>query len=348
MKNKIAILSILVVVLLLFGCTQTPTQNNNQNYSQNTGRLVVSLTDAAANLNTIEKINLTIDSVKVYSDTNGWASLNIQPRTVDLLDLNATNTTILLVDQNIQQGNYSQIEIGVQSAVIVDKNGASSEAKVPSNRFKVISNTRVDANSTTAISLDVLAGESLHVTGNGKYIFAPVVNISTTTNAKVDISANNKVTISGGNKTEAKFGMNVSGDVVAGVGITPDTDLGIDSGGNIVLPVDINGGIGNGADNNIDINIGGVGIGIGTSENVDVAIRAFAFAGKEIRIKEGTTVVWTNFDAVGHTVTSDSGTELDSPLLQLGETYSHTFNTKGTYEYYCKPHPAMRGKVIVE
>jgi len=79
-----------------------------------------------------------------------------------------------------------------------------------------------------------------------------------------------------------------------------------------------------------------------------VEIKNFAFSQEELRIKSGDTVVWTNKDSVMHTVTSDSGSEMDSELLSEEQTYSHTFNTVGIYEYYCRPHPYMKAKIIVE
>ena len=81
---------------------------------------------------------------------------------------------------------------------------------------------------------------------------------------------------------------------------------------------------------------------------VNVFISNFAYAPAELHISPGTTVVWTNNDSPSHTVTSDSGTELDSVLFGNGETFSHTFNSKGEFSYFCKPHLWMKGKVIVE
>ena len=79
-----------------------------------------------------------------------------------------------------------------------------------------------------------------------------------------------------------------------------------------------------------------------------ITIVNFAFSPATITIESGTTVTWINEDSVGHTVTSDSGSELDSPLLKKSEVYTHTFNTPGTYQYYCAPHPAMKGTIIVQ
>jgi plastocyanin len=79
----------------------------------------------------------------------------------------------------------------------------------------------------------------------------------------------------------------------------------------------------------------------------DVRIEDFAFAPANIVVDVGTTVTWTNYDSVGHTVTSDDGNELDSTLLGKNKTFSHTFDRPGTYFFHCTPHPNMRGLVTV-
>lgn len=78
-----------------------------------------------------------------------------------------------------------------------------------------------------------------------------------------------------------------------------------------------------------------------------VRIEDFAFAPANIVVDVGTTVTWTNEDGVRHTVTSDDGDELASPLFGRGETFSHTFDTPGEYAYHCDPHSNMRGLVTV-
>ncbi len=79
----------------------------------------------------------------------------------------------------------------------------------------------------------------------------------------------------------------------------------------------------------------------------EVRIQDFAFAPANIVVGAGTTVTWTNYDGIGHTVTSDNGGVLASPLLGKSKTFSHTFDTPGTYAYHCTPHPYMRGLVTV-
>jgi len=83
----------------------------------------------------------------------------------------------------------------------------------------------------------------------------------------------------------------------------------------------------------------------GSPGTYNVAISSFSFSPKEIAINSGDTVVWTNNDSAIHTVT---GSGWGSSDLKQGETYSRTFDTVGTYEYYCNLHPSMTGSVVVK
>lgn len=86
--------------------------------------------------------------------------------------------------------------------------------------------------------------------------------------------------------------------------------------------------------------------------DVDVSMRDMSFSPANIKIKKGTKVTWTNNDTVGHNVvattpSSSGGLPTSHPLFGKGETFSHTFNTVGTFPYTCTPHPFMKGTVEV-
>jgi hypothetical protein len=66
-----------------------------------------------------------------------------------------------------------------------------------------------------------------------------------------------------------------------------------------------------------------------------------------IRVKLGDTVTWTNDDLAGHTVTAVDGS-FDSTTIFRESSYSQSFDSVGEVEYFCVPHPWMRGKVVVE
>ncbi|MFA4935237.1 MAG: plastocyanin/azurin family copper-binding protein [Candidatus Methanoperedens sp.] len=78
---------------------------------------------------------------------------------------------------------------------------------------------------------------------------------------------------------------------------------------------------------------------------VEVGISDFMFFPPEVVIAKGGTVKWSNKDTYQHTVTSG---DFDSGTLNQGQTFSHTFNEAGTYDYWCKNHASMRAKVIVK
>ena len=80
----------------------------------------------------------------------------------------------------------------------------------------------------------------------------------------------------------------------------------------------------------------------------NIEIKSFAFFPLTLTIKKGGAVTWTNKDIALHTVTSDAGDELASGTLSNGESYTHTFNEIGAFNYYCKIHPSMKGKMVVE
>jgi amicyanin len=86
-----------------------------------------------------------------------------------------------------------------------------------------------------------------------------------------------------------------------------------------------------------------------TASVAKVAIDNFAFHPKELIVTAGTTVTWINTDDVPHTVTSSVSPRLfDSKTLDTDDKFSLEFKTPGTYDYFCKPHPYMTGKVIVK
>jgi plastocyanin len=83
-----------------------------------------------------------------------------------------------------------------------------------------------------------------------------------------------------------------------------------------------------------------------------ISIEGLAFNPAVDTITKGTTVTWTNKDPYIHTVTSGvPGTPdglFDSGDLSQNQTYSRTFDSTGTFKYYCKHHPSMTGEIIAQ
>lgn len=82
-------------------------------------------------------------------------------------------------------------------------------------------------------------------------------------------------------------------------------------------------------------------------KTVQNGMKNFGFMQPRLVIEPGTTVVWTNTDALAHTITADDKS-FNSGLVDPGKTYRHTFNKAGTYTYACMPHPFMHGAVVVK
>jgi plastocyanin len=76
-----------------------------------------------------------------------------------------------------------------------------------------------------------------------------------------------------------------------------------------------------------------------------VTIAAFAFEPAELRVPVGTTVIWSNNDPTAHTVTGDG---FNTGPLEQGITGTLTFETIGTFDYFCAIHPTMKGRLVVE
>jgi plastocyanin len=72
-----------------------------------------------------------------------------------------------------------------------------------------------------------------------------------------------------------------------------------------------------------------------------------AYVPNPITVSVGTTVTWLNNDNVAHTVSSQNNL-WDSGGIQPGAAYSRTFQSAGTFAYYCVYHPRMLGTVTVQ
>ncbi|MFC1464103.1 MAG: cupredoxin family copper-binding protein [Candidatus Brachytrichaceae bacterium NZ_4S206] len=80
--------------------------------------------------------------------------------------------------------------------------------------------------------------------------------------------------------------------------------------------------------------------------NTNVAIAGFAYSPRQVTVRVGDTVTWTNNDFAPHTVTAND-TSFDSGTLGQGGVYSRTFGTTGVFSYFCAIHPSMTGSVRV-
>ena len=73
---------------------------------------------------------------------------------------------------------------------------------------------------------------------------------------------------------------------------------------------------------------------------------SWRFDPSTITVEAGTSVTWENQGSAPMTVTS-SDALFDSGEIAPGGSYTTTFDTPGTFRYFCVPYPHMKGVVVV-
>jgi plastocyanin len=96
----------------------------------------------------------------------------------------------------------------------------------------------------------------------------------------------------------------------------------------------------------------------------DVTLVSLNFMPETLTVSAGDTVTWVNGESITHTITSGTFSDVDETtglrgseapdglfderLGEEGGTFSYTFETAGTYPYFCDIHDGMNAAVVVE
>ena len=78
---------------------------------------------------------------------------------------------------------------------------------------------------------------------------------------------------------------------------------------------------------------------------VRIKIADMAFSPAEVTAKVGDTVEWVNSDFVDHTATAKDGPW--DVMIAAGKTATLQLTKAGTFNYFCRFHPNMTGKISV-
>ncbi len=243
-KNILATIALAAPLLLMgAGCaTQTSTTVTPITIPTSTstvvtpakGKVIISLTDAADDMGDITGIVLTENKIELHNEVNGWVTASSATKMFNLLELKAKKEFALVAIADVATGTYNRVRLSVVKILITTKDGATVEAKLPSHAFTLNTQVIVEAGTTTAINLDMLADASLHRTGNGTYIFTPVIKIENRTRAMVKIDTEDKVKVEDGDKvSETTHGMDVNGEMKINFTFSADHKFDIDAKGNI-------------------------------------------------------------------------------------------------------------------
>lgn len=89
---------------------------------------------------------------------------------------------------------------------------------------------------------------------------------------------------------------------------------------------------------------GGDGEKASPPASIEVDMKDFEFLPKEVTVKAGDSVTFTNGDKAPHTA---EGEAFDTDRLDRGQSKRIAFDKPGTYEYFCDFHRFMTGTVEV-
>jgi len=181
--------------------------------SMGMGQVKISLTDAPSDLANVSQVNVTFDEIRVHDDAStsspdggssdagasqdgsngsGWIVLCTDTQTIDLLSLTGGRFTPLCsrpaADGGVEEvpvavpaGNISQVRLHLVGAQLVFNDGTpSTDVTVPSGTtsgLKIDVNQTVPQGGALEIKLDFNAAQSIHKTGNGKYLMQPVIRV---------------------------------------------------------------------------------------------------------------------------------------------------------------------------
>lgn len=183
MKKKIfCFYLVLAIAILLTGCG-----GDSSDSSSSSGTVSINIADAKPMLPSgTEKVLITFDEVSVHKAGGEWTSLPLAqtPYIIDLLQFSDGRQTQLVPPVTLESGKYTQIRIGVASALI-RINGVDYPVEIPSENLKTDKEFDFEVTGGGAVDLtvDFDLSQSIVVTGSGTYKLKPVLHINETQEA---------------------------------------------------------------------------------------------------------------------------------------------------------------------
>ena len=195
-KLSVVVIVLVLVTVLTAGCTasppatptstptpestSTPTPTPSATLPTGTGMLEIRVTDPPPP--DMDHIWVKLQSLEIHKAGGSWITIDGVEET-EPFDLKAIEgLEAYLASQVVEVGKYTQIRLGVEPGAVtvdVDENieGDEYDAKVPSEKIKLVGTFEVVENETTVITLDFDGMKSIHVTGSENYMCKPVIKL---------------------------------------------------------------------------------------------------------------------------------------------------------------------------
>ena len=226
----IYVLVMTALAVFISGCIEEKVPPEEEKV--HTGMVVFVISDKALDMENVSSINMTIDELSVHKKGGNWTTVSNGAKTYDLLELKNQGIQELITQSKLGVGFYNEIRLHI-SAVSATVDGEEKEAKIPSNVLKINGTLEVKEDTTSTVTFDFIADQSLLITGEGTVIMAPVVRLETMTDAVVDIKeekGKKTVEIKKGKFRENKtVGMDENGTVGVGLRIKKDANLALEN-----------------------------------------------------------------------------------------------------------------------
>ena len=310
----------------------------------------------------------TIEAGSTYTDAGATATDNYNNDVTSSITASSTvdSNTIGSYTVTYTVSDASGNQATAVRTVIVEDSTPPTIALIGSNPVTVeAGSTYTDAGATATDAYDGDLSSSITTTSDvdvntvGTYTVTYTVSDSSANSATASRTVNvvdttaPVITITGANPVDVDLGATYSdagatatdvhdGDLTSSITVSSNVDT--NTAGTYTVTYTVSDAAGNQATETRTVNV------IDNSNNPTthyIDIQGYAFSPSSITINVGDTIVWTNYDSASHTVTSNDGT-FDSGGISTGNTFSFTFTSAGTFNYYCSPHPNMTGSVTVQ
>lgn len=170
-----------IILMLFFGCGG----GGGGDSGAGSGTLSIDITDAMSMLpDGTTEVNVTIEAVFVHKKGGGWVECDLieQPFTVNLLDWQSGNTTVLVPDCQLEPGDYTKVRFLTNNANIVINDDTVHCVKVPSDSLKTDKNFyfQVENGGFVALTADFDPGQSIVDAGEPggcSYLIKPVIHL---------------------------------------------------------------------------------------------------------------------------------------------------------------------------
>ena len=176
--------AIILIAAVSMSGIQLPSNADSKN-PITLGTLMVSIKDAPVELS---KLEVTIDSIEVQSENNGWTKLpfieGTQTVQFDLLTLQDISKD--LSSTQLPAGNYSKIRLHIKDATAAFTDGTTAVLKVPSDKIDIIVKFEIKEDAITEVLIDMTADSVAISNSNNlkpvlKAVVTPPAPVSTPT-----------------------------------------------------------------------------------------------------------------------------------------------------------------------